>query len=300
MTLPQIPESSTSTQSNQLDDISRQAPRYQLRANRAPKFRCGTCGSRDCSCIQLVTTEPPNQRLVRGAAIPACEIFLAQTAKNPQHEILNILAKLQKPKTPPTIRLIILTIEKTFTSTESESIPPLDSTLKEMHKFSPSNCPTYRFKEWTTHEKGGLEFTLAGTIPPLPLSFLFGELDDTCNNPQMIRCITANQLKKKYHITSPPGDVYQPTTGWWLLVTSLDDSSLVSPITLSLCLENLRTLVETSDTLCFHLADIYRGKFLSQHWLQLIAIIFCRQTKICILDRITIHIPASKFPDLAQ
>ena len=54
-----------------------------------------------------------------------------------------------------------------------------------------------------------------------------------------------------------------------------------------LCLENLRTLVESNDTLCFHLADIYRGKFLSQHWLQLIAIIFCRQTKICILDSLT-------------
>ena len=286
MTLPQIPESSTSTQSNQLDDTSRQAPRYQLRANRTPKYRCGTCGSRNCSCIQLVTTEPPNQRLARGAAIPTCEIILAQTANHPQHEILNIRANIQQPKTPPTIQHIILTIEKTFTSTESESIPPLESTLKEMHKFSPSNCPTYRFKEWTTHENGGLEFTLAATIPPLPPSFLFGDLDDTCNNPQMIRCITADQLWKKYHITSPPGDVYQPSTGWWLLVTSLDDSPLVSPTTLLLCLENHRTLVETSDTLCFHLADIYRGKFLSQHWLQLIAIIFCRQKKICIFDRL--------------
>ena len=153
MTLPQIPESSTPTQSNQLDDTSRQAPRYQLRANRTPKYRCGTCGSRDCSCIQLVTTEPPNQRLALGAMIPACELILAQTANHPQHEILNIRVKLQKPKTPPTIRHITLTFEKTFTSTESESIPPLESTLKEMHKFSPSNCPTYRFKEWTTHEK---------------------------------------------------------------------------------------------------------------------------------------------------
>ena len=189
MTLPHIPESSTPTQSNLPDDTSRQTPRYQLRANRAPKYRCGTCGSRDCSCIQLVTTEPTNQRLARGATIPACEIILAQTANHPQYEILKIRAKLQKPKSPPTIRHIILTIEKTFTSTECESIPPLESTLKEMHKFSPSNCPTYRFKEWTTHEKGGLEFTLAATIPLLPPSFLFGELDDTCNNPQMIRCI---------------------------------------------------------------------------------------------------------------
>ena len=165
MTLPQIPENSTTTQSNQPDDTSRQAPRYQLRANRAPRYKCGTCGSRDCSCIQLITTGPPNQRLARGEAIPACEIFLAQSANHPQHEVLNIRAKSQAPESPPTIRHIILTIEKTFTSIESESIPPLESTLKEMHTFSPSHCPTYRFKEWTTHEKGGLEFTLAAIIP---------------------------------------------------------------------------------------------------------------------------------------
>ena len=287
MTLPQIPESSSPAQSPQLDDNSRQAPRYQLRTNRAPKYKCGTCGSRDCSCVQLVTTENPKQRLARGAAIPDCEFLLAQTANHPQHKILNVRTKLHNPNITPTVRHIILTIEKTFTSNESESIPPLESTLKEMHQFSPSDCPTYRFKEWTSHEKGGLEFTLAAIIPPLPPSFSFGDLDDTCGNPLMIRCITANQLWQKYHIASPPGDVYQPSTGWWLLVTSLDDSSLVSPTTLLLCLENLRTLVESNDTLCFHLADIYRGKFLSRHWLQLIAIIFCRQTKICILDRLT-------------
>ena len=287
MTLPQIPESSSPAQSPELDDNSKQAPRYQLRTNRAPKYKCGTCGSRNCSCVQLVTTETPKQRLARGAAIPDCEFLLAQTANHPQHKILNVRTKLHNSNITPTVRHIILTIEKTFTSTESESIPPLESTLKEMHQFSPSDCPTYRFKEWTSHEKGGLEFTLAAIIPPLPPSFSFGELDDTCSNPLMIRCITANQLWQKYHITSPPGDVYQPSTGWWLLVTSLDDSSLVSPTTLLLCLENLRTLVESNDTLCFHLADIYRGKFLSQHWLQLIAIVFCRQTKLCILDRLT-------------
>ena len=52
-------------------------------------------------------------------------------------------------------------------------------------------------------------------------------------------------------------------------------------------LENLRTVVEPEDTLCFHLADIYRGKFLSQHWLQLIAIVFCRQASIHVLDQQT-------------
>ena len=78
--------------------------------------------------------------------------------------------------------------------------------------------------------------------------------------------------------------MYHPTDGCWLLVTSLDEASPVTLETLLVCLENLRTLVEFEDTLCFHLADIYRGKFLSQHWLQLLAITFCRQAKIRLLD----------------
>ena len=83
----------------------------------------------------------------------------------------------------------------------------------------------------------------------------------------------------------PPGDVYHPSTGCWILVTSLNEVAPVTPGILLICLENLRTLVEFEDTLCFHLADIYRGKFLSQRWLQLLAIIFCRQTKIRLIDK---------------
>ena len=173
MTFPHIPESSSPAQSPQRDDNSRQAPRYQLRSNRAPKYKCGTCGSRNCSCVQLVTTETPRQRLARGAAIPDYEFLLAQTANHPQHKILNVRTKLHNSNITPTVRHIILTIEKTFTTTESESIPPLESTLKEMHRFSPSDCPTYRFKEWTSHEKGGLEFTLAAIIPLYPLVFIW-------------------------------------------------------------------------------------------------------------------------------
>ena len=30
-------------------------------------------------------------------------------------------------------------------------------TLRAMHNTSPSDCPTYRFKEWTSHDKSGLE-----------------------------------------------------------------------------------------------------------------------------------------------
>ena len=54
-----------------------------------------------------------------------------------------------------------------------------------------------------------------------------------------------------------------------------------------ICLENLCTLVEFEDTLYFHLANIYREKFgYSQHWLQLLAITFCREAKT-LLDKYT-------------
>ena len=159
--------------------------------------------------------------------------------------------------------------------------------IEEWHSTSPLDCPNYRFKEWTQHERCGLEFTLPAVIPPLPPLIEFEKLIPEDGSTEMIRCITANQLEERYGIVSPPGDVNQPTNGWWLLVTSLDEASPVSPSTLLICLDNLRTLVEFKDTLCFHLADIFRGKFPAQHWLQLIAIVFCRQAKIRVLDKLT-------------
>ena len=187
----------------------------------------------------------------------------------------------------PRVHHIVITIEKTYSSVGPGVIPPMETTLKAMQGTSPSDCPTYRFKEWTWHEKSGLEFTLAAIIPPLPPSMVFGKIEPTDTKVAMVCCITAQKLWQQYGVTSPPGDVYHPTTGWWLLVTSLDETSPVTPGTLLICLENLRTLVEFDDTLCFHLADIYRGKFLSQHWLQLLAITFCRQARIRLLDKYT-------------
>ena len=282
MTLPEILESPSPAQSGSREDTSTQSPRYQLQANRAPRYKCGTCGPRNCSCVHQITIEPPDLRLAR-----ACGLALARTPEHPQHGVLAVQTQQQEPKTPPTIRHIIVTVEKTYASAESGLVTPLESTLKAMHDSSPSDCPTYRFKEWTNHERGGLEFTLAAVILPFPPSIIFGEVNKTCDNAQMIRCITAHQLWEKFQVISPPGDVYRPTQSWWLLVNSLDHSTLVSPITLLMCLENLRTLVESNDTLCFHLADSYRGNFSSQHWLQLIAITFCRQAKIHILDQLT-------------
>ena len=286
MTLPEIPETQSPPE-NQNSELgpSSQTLRYQLRANRAPRYKCGTCGSRNCSCVNRLACDSPDHRLARGAVIPVRELSMARAPYHPQHEILTVQAQREKVEAPPLVHHLVITVEKTFTSVEREVIPPLEETLRAMHATSPSDCPTYQFKEWTPPHRGGLEFTLHAIIPPLPPSITFGELAKEDSSPEMVRCITAHQLWEKYRIASPPGDIYQPTKGWWLLVTSLDATTLGSPTTLLMCLESLRTVTEPESTLCFHLADIHRGKFLSQHWLQLIAVIFCRQAKIYFLDR---------------
>ena len=60
MRLPEIPESQPPTQSGSREKTSTQEPRYQLRANRAPRYKCGTCGSRNCSCVHKL---PSNLRI---------------------------------------------------------------------------------------------------------------------------------------------------------------------------------------------------------------------------------------------
>ena len=285
MTLPNIAESISPEQREAEQPTPSQALPYQLRRNRAPRYRCGTCGSRNCSCLNLIRGRPPDKRLARGVDAPATDSADTEAIEDHmQHTIRSIQAKDQDI---PQVHHIVITTEKTYSSIGPGVVPPLETTLKAMQETSSSDCPTYRFKEWTWQEKSGLEFTLAAIIPPLPPSMVFGKLEPEDTKVAMVRCITAQKLWQQYGVTSPPGDVYHPTAGWWLLVTSLDETSPVNPGTLLICLENLRTLVEFEDTLCFHLADIYRGKFLSQHWLQLLAITLCRQTKIRLLDKYT-------------
>ena len=285
MTLPNIAESISPEQREAEQPTPSQAPPYQLRRNRAPRYRCGTCGSRNCSCVNLVEVRTPDKRLARGVDAPALDLADTEIFEDHiQHTIRSIHAKDQDV---PQVHHVVISIEKTYSSIGPGVVPPLETTLKAMQGTPPSDCPTYRFKEWTWHDKSGLEFTLAAIIPPLPPSMVFGKIEPEDTKVAMVRCITAQKLWQQYGVASPPGDVYHPTAGWWLLVTSLDETSPVNPGTLLICLENLRTLVEFEDTLCFHLADIYRGKFLCQHWLQLLAITFCRQAKIRLLDKHT-------------
>ena len=66
MTSPNIPDSMSPDQQC-AGQTSSQAPPYQLRCNRAPRYRCRTCSSLDCSCVNLVEVRAPGKRLVRGA-----------------------------------------------------------------------------------------------------------------------------------------------------------------------------------------------------------------------------------------
>ena len=52
MTLPEILENPSRIQSDSRGDTtSTRALRYQLRANRAPRYKCETCGPCNCTCV---------------------------------------------------------------------------------------------------------------------------------------------------------------------------------------------------------------------------------------------------------
>ena len=119
MTLPDIPESqSLSQQDTERSDQTAllQSQPYQLRANRAPRYRCGTCGSHNCSCVHQVASEIPDKRLARGVDVPARELSVAKTPNHPQHMILAIQAREQE--VPPLVHHVVVTLEKTYTSVD--------------------------------------------------------------------------------------------------------------------------------------------------------------------------------------
>ena len=104
----------------------------------------------------------------READIPAREILLARAPHHPQHEVLAVQAPRGELEPTPSIQHIVVIVEKTYASVEPGVVPPLEATLTAMHATSPLDCPNYRFKEWMSHGRGGLEFTLSAVIPPLP------------------------------------------------------------------------------------------------------------------------------------
>ena len=84
MTLPDIAESRSPEERGVQPPTPSQAPPYQLRRNRAPRYRCGTCDSRYCSCVNLIERKPPDDQLAR--RVDALTAILAEEDTCEDHE----------------------------------------------------------------------------------------------------------------------------------------------------------------------------------------------------------------------
>ena len=240
-----------------------EAPRYQLRSKRQPRYKCGTCGLRDYVCLLAVKE---NRRVPTGAR------------GVPPEEGEKLMHRL-------TVRA-----EKTYSAVERSGNHPVDAILKKLS--SPG------VKEWTSDEKG-LEFTLPTVMPPVPNNIAFGPFKFEREPVQMARCITADLLCDKYGVQVEPGGVYSPAPHWWLLVTAPRVEAIVEPLHLLSCLECLRTLTTTDLILCFHLIDWYRGKMKFAWWLELIITCCTTYPRIRLLDEWTHTLEVPLFPKAA-
>ena len=233
-----------------------EVPQYQLRSRRQPRYKCGTCGLRDCVCLLAVNE---NRRVPTGArGVP------------PEREE-NLVHRL-------TVRA-----EKTYSSLERSGDYPVDTILEKLSSPGVAKAPCPRFKEWTSDGKG-LEFTLATVMPPVPSNIAFGPFNFEREPVQMVRCITADLLGDKYGIHVDPGGVYSPAPHWWLLVTAPRVEAIVELLHLLSCLEGLRTLTTADLILCFHIIDWHRGKVKFAWWLELIITCFTNYPRIRLLD----------------
>ena len=90
-------------------------PHYGLRRNRVPRYRCGTCGFRDCTCVVALNKSP---------TIPLGPVKTSVDPK-PQPFIHN--GKLL-------VSRVVIRAEKTYTGLERERIFPVDVVLEEVSK----------------------------------------------------------------------------------------------------------------------------------------------------------------------
>ena len=248
-----------------------EAPRYQLRSKRQPRYKCGTCGLRDCVCLLAVNE---NRRVPTGAR------------GVPPEEGEKLVYRL-------TVRA-----EKTYSAVERSGDHPVDTILEKLSSPGVAKVPCPRFKEWTS-DGNGLEFTLPTVMPPVPNNIAFGPFNFEREPVQMARCITADLLCDKYGVQVEPGGVYSPAPHWWLLVTAPRVEAIVEPLHLLSCLESLRTLTTTDLILCFHIIDWYRGKVKFAWWLELYITCFTTYPRIRLLDEWTHTFEVPLFPKAA-
>ena len=110
-----------------------EAPRYQLRSKRQPRYKCGTCGLRDCVCLLAVNE---NRRVPTGAR-----------GVGPEEGEKEKLA-----------HRLTVRAEKTYSAVERSGNHPVDAILEKLSSPGVAKAPCPRFKEWTSDEQG-LEFT---------------------------------------------------------------------------------------------------------------------------------------------
>ena len=103
-----------------------EAPRYYLRGKRQPRYKCGTCGLRDCVCLLAVNE---NRRVPTGArGVPPEE------GEKLVHHF--------------TVRA-----EKTYSAVERSGDHPVDTILEKLSSPGVAKAPCPRFKEWTSDGK---------------------------------------------------------------------------------------------------------------------------------------------------
>ena len=96
-----------------------EVPRYQLSSRRQPRYKCGTCGPRDCVCLLAVNE---NGRVPTGArGVPP------ERGENLVHRL--------------TVRA-----EKTYSSLERSGDYPVDTILEKLSSPGVAKAPCPRFK----------------------------------------------------------------------------------------------------------------------------------------------------------
>ena len=103
-------------------------PHYGLRRNHLPRYRCGTCGFSDCTCVMALNTSP---------TIP---IGPPKTPVRPKPQPLIHNGKLL-------VSRVVIRAEKTYTGLERERIFPVDVVLEELSKSKVPEEPCPRSKE---------------------------------------------------------------------------------------------------------------------------------------------------------
>ena len=101
-------------------------PHYGLRRNRVRRYRCGTCGFRDCTCVMALNKSPTIP--IKPAKVPVV----------PKPLIYDGILLVSR---------VVIRAEKKYTGLERERIFAVDVVMEELSKSKIAEEPCPRFKE---------------------------------------------------------------------------------------------------------------------------------------------------------